>query len=128
MPLASVNCHNPAASAILVATFCHVAGGARLVVVRMIFVEFGPPRKKSVTLPSGLGTILVMTAGGGRVGRLNTVPTEPGPPLNVVPYKEFDRSNNPATGNAPSLLVPLGEFIVVKLCRLLNCAPSILTE
>ena len=59
--------------------------------------------------------MLVMTAGGRRIGKLNTVPTEPGPPLNVVPYKKFEKSNNPATGSAPSVLVPLGEFIALKL-------------
>ena len=51
----------------------------------MMFVESGAPEKMKVTLPSGLGTMWVMTAGGDGIVMLNTVPTPPGPPLNVVP-------------------------------------------
>ena len=49
--------------------------------------------------------MLVIVAGAEGIGNLKTVPTEPGPPLKVVPYNEFPRSSSPATGKAPSLLV-----------------------
>src|SRR5450756_2580039 len=72
--------------------------------------------------------MLVMTAGGNGTATLNTVPTPPGPPLKVVPYNEFPCGNSPATGNAPSRLVPVRASRTVKAWSVWNCVPPVLTE
>ena len=93
----------------------------------MILVELDVPRKKRVTLPFGFRTILVMTAGGAGSGMLNTVPAAPGPPLNVVPYSEFPKRINGATGNAPWAFVPLLSS-APKQWSVVNCAPLRFSE
>ena len=109
----SVNCHAPEASATFVETFCQATDGIRLGVVWIMFVEFEPPMKYRVTVPFVLRKMLVITAGGYGITRLNIVPTPPGPPLNVVPNKEFPIGKTPATGSAPSALVLVTGSIAV---------------
>src|SRR6516162_557168 len=125
--MASVNCHSLLVLAVLVARLLQVTGGSRLAVAWITLVP-APPAKYSVTLPSGLRTMLVITAGGRGIGTLNTVPTPPGPPLNVVPYNALPSGNSPATGNAPSLLVPVLASIALNACSVWNCVPLVLTE
>src|SRR5258708_5899136 len=72
--------------------------------------------------------MFAISAGGKGIAMLNTVPAAPGPPLKVVPYNEFPSGNNPATGSAPSVLVPVEESRAVKAWSVWNCAPLVLTE
>src|SRR5262245_24943392 len=111
--LVRVNCQPPPASATLVDTFCH-APDARSADAWTMLVESGRPRKKSVNVWSGCAMRFVMIAGGNDSGSPKTVPTDPGPPLKVVPNKESPNNNNPPTGNAPSTLVPLNGSVAVK--------------
>ena len=91
-------CDKPPGSAVLVETFCQNADGPNAKVDWITLVEFGVPSKNSVTLPSGLLPMLVITAGTIGTARLNTVPLAPGPPPDAVPYSEVPTSNRPPTG------------------------------
>src|SRR5438874_730557 len=67
----------------------------------------------------------------GRNERLNTVPLPELPPCSAVAYRVLPAKINPPCGPAPSLLVRGGETkgleVSVKLCRVVNPVPSVLT-